>query len=232
MPVVTPPPLTDVPDFPALSDRAAGTYNSKAFAFGTHMADVFNGEMAALATNVRDNAADAEASANLAAASKTAADASRDFAAASAVDAAASAGASIWVSGTTYAIGAVRYSPVTQRIYRRLTAGAGTTDPSADGANWALVSNDPLVLVVSTTTQAALANTHYVLTNVAATTVTLPASPASGATVWVTWANNLVTNVIARNGQTIMGLAEDMTLDAAPNSTVQLRFVNASWRLV
>ena len=56
MPVITPPVLTKIPDFPALSDRAAGTYNSKAFAFGTHMADVFNGEMAALAANVQNNA--------------------------------------------------------------------------------------------------------------------------------------------------------------------------------
>ena len=56
MPVITPPVLTNIPDFPALSDRAAGTYNSKAFAFGTHMADVFNGEMAALAANVQNNA--------------------------------------------------------------------------------------------------------------------------------------------------------------------------------
>jgi hypothetical protein len=88
------------------------------------------------------------------------------------------------------------------------------------------------VSIVSGTSQAGVAGSHYVLTNVAATTVTLPAAPASGATVWVTWTNSLTTNVIARNGQTIMGLAEDMTLDAATNGTVQLRFVNNSWRLV
>ena len=89
-----------------------------------------------------------------------------------------------------------------------------------------------VVAIVTGTTQLAAAGAHYVLTNVAATTVTLPASPASGATVWVTWTNSRTTNVIARNGQTIMGLAEDMTLNAAQNSTVQLRFVNSSWRLV
>jgi len=62
--------------------------------------------------------------------------------------------------------------------------------------------------------------------------VTLPASPASGDTVWVTWTNTLATNVIARNAQTIMGDATDMTLDAATNGTVQLRYINSSWRLV
>jgi hypothetical protein len=89
-----------------------------------------------------------------------------------------------------------------------------------------------VVAVVSGTSQAAVAGSHYILTNVAATTVTLPASPASGDTVWVTWANTLTTNVIARNGQTIMGVAEDMTLDASTNGTVQMRFVNSSWRII
>ena len=89
-----------------------------------------------------------------------------------------------------------------------------------------------VVATVTGTTQTGVAGTHYILTNVAATTVTLPATPASGDTVWVTWTNSLATNVIARNGQTIMGLSEDMTLDASTNGTVQLRFVNSSWRLI
>ena len=54
----------------------------------------------------------------------------------SAITAATSAGAAAWVSGTTYAIGDFRYSPATFAIFRRITAGAGTTDPSADATNW------------------------------------------------------------------------------------------------
>ncbi len=88
-----------------------------------------------------------------------------------------------------------------------------------------------VVAVVAGTTQAAVAGSHYILTG-AACTVTLPATPTSGNTVWVTWTNSLSTNVIARNAQTIMGLAEDMTLDAVTNGTVQLRFVNSSWRIL
>jgi hypothetical protein len=110
------------------------------------------------------------------------------------------------------------------------TGNAGkfvTTDGTS--ASWADVAMP--VVVVSTTTQAATAGSHYVLTNVAASTVTLPASPASGDTVWVTVANSLTTNVIGRNAQTIMGVAEDMTIDNS-NATVELRFVNSSWRLV
>jgi hypothetical protein len=50
------------------------------------------------------------------------------------------------------------------------------------------------VQVVSGTSQTAVAGAHYILTNVAATTVTLPASPASGDTVWVTWTCLLYTS--------------------------------------
>src|SRR4051812_39378442 len=44
-----------------------------------------------------------------------------------AANSAASAGATKWISGTTYAIGDVRWSPINGQSYRRLTAGAGTT---------------------------------------------------------------------------------------------------------
>jgi hypothetical protein len=50
--------------------------------------------------------------------------------------AASAATASAWVSGTTYSLGAVVYSPANGRGYRRMVAGAGTTDPSADAVNW------------------------------------------------------------------------------------------------
>jgi len=119
-----------------------------------------------------------------------------------------------------------------------ITAAGGTSDTNP--ASHAFVQQEiatvnaqtaTTVAVVSGTTQTAVAGSHYVLTNVGATTVTLPASPASADTVWVTVANSLETNVIARNGKTIMGLSEDMTLNSA-YASVQLRYVNSSWRLV
>lgn len=59
---------------------------------------------------------------------------------AAAVTALSAAGAAAWVSGTTYTFGAVVWSPANQLIYRRTgAAGVSTTDPSADGANWALL---------------------------------------------------------------------------------------------
>ena len=65
-------------------------------------------------------------------------------AAASATAAANASNASAWVSGTTYALGDVVYSPVDYQSYRRIVAGAGTTDPSADATNWTKISAEPL----------------------------------------------------------------------------------------
>jgi len=125
------PPMTDIPSFPALSDRAAGTYNSKAFAFGTYMADTFNGEMFAVASNVMENAADAQASAVTANGAAATAQSAAD-------DAVALVGVNAWVSGTTYAKNVAVISQVNFQTYRRRVAGAGTVDPANDSTNWAM----------------------------------------------------------------------------------------------
>lgn len=56
---------------------------------------------------------------------------------------AGSVGAIAWVSGTTYATGVSRYSPLDSQVYRRIIAGAGTTDPSLDKVNWSVVNSLP-----------------------------------------------------------------------------------------
>lgn len=218
----SPPTITGSPTVPQRSDRA--TFSSRVDDFVTWMAAAVS-EFGAVATNVYNNAVDAYNNA-------TAASASASTASNAAASAVATAGATQWVSGTTYALGAAVWSPVDAQTYRRIVAGAGTTDPSADAANWTKLGGGSLsVVTVSGTTQTAVAGSHYVLTNVAATTVTLPASPASGDTVAITPANSLTTNVIARGGNTIMSLAEDMTLDNA-NATVTLRYLASTWRLI
>jgi hypothetical protein len=92
---------------------------------------------------------------------------------------------------------------------------------------WQLPAGLPTMNIVSGTTQTAVANNHYVLTNASATTVTLPAGPAAGAVVWITVANGRVDNVVARNGQNINSLAENMTIDSA-YAGVQLRYADAT----
>ena len=53
-----------------------------------------------------------------------------------AANSAASAGGVLWVSGTSYAVGYVVYSPITFTNYRAIQATSGTTDPSLDETNW------------------------------------------------------------------------------------------------
>ena len=99
------------------------------------------------ANNSAGSAVQAATSANNAATSATNASNSATDSATSATtalghaqNAAAATGAALWVSGTTYAVGALVWSPINARVYRRLTAGAGTTDPSIDTTNWLVLS--------------------------------------------------------------------------------------------
>lgn len=91
----------------------------------------------------------------------------------------------------------------------------------------------PIIGVVTATTQTAIAGQHLYLRNVAATTITLPASPNNGDMVWITPDNGLTSNVIGRNGKNIMGLAEDMTMDN-PNQSYLMRYftVDTNWRML
>jgi hypothetical protein len=64
------------------------------------------------------------------------ASAAQGAAQAHAAAAAADAAAQPWASGATYAVGARAWCPLNGRSHRRTTAGAGTTQPSLDAANW------------------------------------------------------------------------------------------------
>ena len=108
-----------------------------------------------------------------------------------------------------------------------LTAGTGISVTNATGSITIAASGGglPTVTVTASTAITAAANFHYILTAATAATVTLPASPTIGDTIYVTAANGLVTNVVARNGKPIQNLSEDMTLDN-PYASAQLRFTD------
>jgi predicted acyltransferase (DUF342 family) len=71
----------------------------------------------------------------------------------------------------------------------------------------------------------AVAGTTYILT--ASLTLTLPSSPTAGDTVGVVNASGTATPVIARNGQNIMSLAEDMTINNI-NASLSLTYADAT----
>lgn len=117
-----------------------------------------------------------------------------------------------------------------------LSAGTGISVSNGSGSVTISVvagAGLPTMNIVTGTTQSATAGNQYVLTNGSATTVTLPGSPSAGDTVYVTVANNLTTNVVARNGNNIMSLAENLTLNT-PYASAQLRYADATrgWVLV
>ena len=126
--------IATLPDPPDPTDSTS-VFNSKAFSFLAALPD-FGDQANALAIECNGYATAADASADAGALSAAAALTSQSASLANAQASAAATGASIWVSGTTYSIGDVRWSPANVQTYRRLTAGAGTTDPSADGTNW------------------------------------------------------------------------------------------------
>lgn len=130
-PLPTPPSRNDPTNFSARGDAFLGALPT------------FATEANALAVAVNADAVSADADAATATTKAT-------EAAASASAAAAASGAVKWVSGTTYAEGAVVWSPINYLSYRRKTAGGGTTDPSLDDTNWASIL--PPALPFSNTT--------------------------------------------------------------------------------
>lgn len=137
----TPPPGVDeLPaNMPSINDPTTFAPRADA-AFGA--LPNFRAQLVALALNVYNNAVDCYNNAVAATASAATTASLATSALTSANNAAASAGAVLWVSGTTYTQGA-HVRSINSRIYRRTTAsGSGTTDPSADTANYTPVFLD------------------------------------------------------------------------------------------
>ncbi len=136
--------------------------------------------------------------------------------------------ADLWVTGTAYAVGNLRFDPSDGLLYRRLTAGAGSTRPGLDPTNWALQTlPDPTLVVVSSAAQAAVAGPEYLMTNAASSELTLPAAPVLGDVVRVSFGNGRVDNWVRRNGQLIIGRSEDMLINI-PYWARRLRFAGGA----
>lgn len=86
----------------------------------------------------------------------------------------------------------------------------------------------PTVVVVSATTQTAVANAHYIMTATSGTsTLTLPASPSVGAIVWVANFTGRTDLNIAGNGANIMASSANMIVNQN-QVNVQLRYINST----
>lgn len=101
-----------------------------------------------------------------------------------------------------------------------------------DGTEWINDTDTAgFTTTVTATSTTASAGDHIHVT-AATQTITLPASPSAGDRVAVT-VENFTDTVVARNGNVIMDLSEDFTIDVA-NMGVTLIYTDATngWRLL
>ncbi len=181
------PPISALPSPPSRQDPANFADEADAFLGAL---PTFQSETNTAGTYIEGKAAEAETSATNAATSATGAATSATNAANSATAAAnsaASAGGVLWVSGTSYAVGYVVYSPITFTNYRCIQATSGTTDPSLDETNWASTGGGggggltEQTATTTATTQTAIAT--YVAAEYTAMELTIVADSASERTI-------------------------------------------------
>jgi hypothetical protein len=84
--------------------------------------------------------------------------------------------------------------------------------------------------ITTTAVNKTLVNREFCTVTASGKTITLPASPSAGWEVVIS-VEDFIDTVVGRNGENIMGLAEDMTIDVR-NSTSNLVFIDATrgWR--
>lgn len=128
------------------------------------------------------------------------------------------------------------FTPGTGAMTGTVIASMGTFT----GTSWVIAAAAPIQTqstigvptIVTTGSQSAVAGGCYILTYTGGvTTLTLPASPLSGDIVEFDNATGRADVIIARNGQLIMGLAEDINPFDLPGC-FRLKFIDATrgWR--
>lgn len=189
MPAVAPTTIPASGLVPDYNDRS--TFGARVLAWDLWTRDVMVPGVNASAQNAYTNAL---------AAYDAVAQATAQAAAAAAYAAAAQAalvttGIETWVSGTTYAINTRVLSPDNGRVYTRLIAGAGTTDPSTDTTNWSIFGGS-LTIIEVTGNMTAVPNTLYVMTGNYQLTFPAVGTLLKGDTILVSNASGLKTSTI------------------------------------
>lgn len=175
------PPISALPSPPSRQDPANFAAEADAFLGAL---PTFQSQVNAAGTYIDGKASEVDADAASAAASATA----------------ASQIASVWVSGGTYTLGSVKFSPITYASYRAKTNHSGlTTDPSLDTTNWANLSGFSSLTDFGITASAAELNYNDITTlgtSQASKTVTADANGD------VKFANAIVETIFALSGTT------------------------------
>lgn len=170
-PFGTPPSTASPSNFDVLADAFLGRFPSFQVELNAQKANVYANSVAAY-NNALQTAIDAASTA------------------ANAAIASAMAGAILWVSGTTYAIGDRRFSPMNGFTYRRTTVGAGTTDPSLDNTNWTPCALATPLIVTTSLIQQCIAGAGYAATNTTAQSAATNLAWYSSQFDQATWVKN------------------------------------------
>lgn len=110
------------------------------------------------------------------------------------------------------------------------TTGAVLGSDGAD-ASEAWVQPKPTgAALTSNTTLTARYEPYLIDTSGGSFTVTLPASPSAGDALWISTGESSTKFTVARNGETIMGLAEDMEV-ATRNIMIRLHYRDGDWKV-
>lgn len=169
------PPISTLPTPPSRQDPANFATEADAFLGAL---PTFQSQVNAAGTYIDGIGAAVDVDAAAAAASALTAQA----AATTAVNA---ANAQVWVSGTTYAAGAVVYSPITYQTYRCILATSGTVDPSINTTNWVQLGGGggltEQTATLTTTAQTAIAT--YDIADFLAMELTVVASRSPNRTI-------------------------------------------------
>lgn len=123
-----------------------------------------------------------------------------------ALAAVAGASAAKWVSGNSYDEGDTAWSPLNFKAYRAKQATSGTTDPSLDTTNWALINGLGDLDDENTHFLGSIKETVYSITDGASVDI----DPANG--TWQTWvlgANRTPNSLTLESGQYVIVFFDD-----------------------
>ncbi len=208
---------------------------------GTNYVDGFPNSLEDFVTEAGTTITTAEAAQTAAEAAQSAAEAAQsaaETAETNAETAETNAEATLADFETKY-LGASATEPTVDLVGDPLATGALFFDSSAnvvkayDGSSWVVTYatlNTVITTVTTTSTSKTLGTGERCHVDTSGQTITLPATPSSGDIVGVV-VGDFDDTVVARNGSTIMGAAEDFTIDSA-YASVDFQYIGSTWRLV